>query len=108
MPRLLPAVDGNETATGVLTQLHGSQWPVLAVAVAVVAALCALEVSGYRAHKSTRMLESVVRQSTGHLPRKVPVSLAPRRRTIRRATITAGQRSHCTQAPLSGRRRSTS
>ncbi|WKN61500.1 hypothetical protein HJ581_0048330 (plasmid) [Rhodococcus opacus] len=30
-PRLLPAVDGNETATetDVLTQLHGSQWPLV-------------------------------------------------------------------------------
>lgn len=83
-PRLLPAVDGNETATDLLTQLHGYQWPLLAVA----AALCTVDVSRYRAHKSTQMLESVVRQTTGHLPRKVIVSLAPGRRAIRRATIT--------------------
>ncbi|MDI9941227.1 hypothetical protein QM806_38420 [Rhodococcus sp. IEGM 1351] len=83
-PRLLPAVDGNETATGLLTQLHGYQWPLLAVA----AALCALDVSRYRARKWTQMLESVVRQTTGDLPRKVTVSLAPRRRTICRAAIT--------------------
>ena len=82
-PRLLPAVDGNETATDLLTLLHGYQWPLLAGA----AALCAVDASRYRAHKSTQMLESVVRQTTGHLPRKVTVSLAPGRRTIRRATI---------------------
>lgn len=52
------------------------------------AALCALDVSRYRAHKSTRMLESVVRQTTGHRRRKVIVSLAPRRRTVCRAAIT--------------------
>ena len=97
-PRLLPAVDGNETATDLLTQLHGYQWPLLAVA----AALCTVDVSRYRAHKSTQMLESVVRQTTGHLPGRSSFHWLPD------DGPSAGQRSNCTPAPLSGPRRSTS
>ena len=81
-PRIMSAV-GNETVVDVLGKVHG--YRVLLVAAAAVLIVC--DVLRYRTHKWTQMLESVVRQGTGNLPKKTTVSFPPGTRVIRRATI---------------------
>lgn len=83
-PRLMPAAADNETAVEVLTTLH--DYRVLLVAAAAV--LVVVDVLRHRAHRWSQMLESVVRQGTGHLPKKVAVSFPSGWRVIRRATVT--------------------
>lgn len=81
-PRIMTAV-GNETVVDVLSKVHG--YRVLLVVAAAVLIVC--DVLRYRTHKWTQMLESVVRQGTGNLPKKTTVSFPPGARVIRRATI---------------------
>ncbi|RYE37644.1 MAG: AAA family ATPase, partial [Hyphomicrobiales bacterium] len=82
-PRLMSAAAGNETVVEVLTKLHGYRVPLVAAAVLLVI----VDVLRHRTHKWSQMLESVVRQGTGHLPKKIVVSFPPGWRVIRRATI---------------------
>ncbi|TQC41490.1 AAA family ATPase [Rhodococcus sp. WS4] len=82
--RLMSAAAGNETVVEVLTKLHG--YRVLLVAAAAL--LVIVDVLRHRTHKWSQMLESVVRQGTGHLPKKIAVPFPPGWRVIRRATIT--------------------
>ncbi|SEB32263.1 FtsK/SpoIIIE family protein [Rhodococcus koreensis] len=67
-----------------LAKLHG--YRVLLVAAAAL--LVMVDVLRHRAHRWSQMLESVVRQGTGHLPTKIVVSFSPGWRVIRRARIT--------------------
>ncbi|RYF48439.1 MAG: AAA family ATPase, partial [Comamonadaceae bacterium] len=83
-PRLMSAAADNETVVGVLTKLHG--YRVLLVAAAAL--LVIVDVLRHRMHRWSQMLESVVRQATGHLPKKIAVLFPPGWRVIRRATIT--------------------
>lgn len=82
-PRIIDAAAGNETVVEVLTQLHG--YRVLLIALA--AALIAGDVLRHRMYTWSQMLESVVRQGTGHLPKKVTISFPPGWRSPRRATV---------------------
>ncbi len=82
-PRIASAAAGNETVVDALTQLHDYSWPLAVAAVPLVA----VDVSRHRTRKWSRMLESMVRQSTGHLPTKVTVTFPSGWRAIRRATI---------------------
>ncbi|MGW0022173.1 type IV secretory system conjugative DNA transfer family protein [Rhodococcus sp. NPDC003382] len=82
-PRIASAAAGNETVVDALTQLHDYRWPLAVAAVPLVAA----DVSRRRTRTWSQMLESMVRQSTGHLPTKVTVTFPSGWRTIRRATI---------------------
>ncbi|BCN51496.1 FtsK/SpoIIIE domain-containing protein [Prescottella equi] len=82
-PRLTDVAAGNETVVEVLAKLHS--YRVLLIVVA--AALIAGDVVRHRLHKWSQMLESVVRQGTGHLPKKVTISFPPGWRAPRRATI---------------------
>ncbi|NDV09440.1 hypothetical protein GXW84_34125 [Rhodococcus sp. IEGM 248] len=84
-PRLMSAAAGNETVVGVLTKLHG--YRVLLVAAAALT-LVIVDVLRHRMHKWSQMLESVVRQGTGHLPKTIAVPFPPGWRVIRRAAIT--------------------
>ena len=83
-PNLIASAAGHEAVLDALTQLHDFRWP-LAVA---TAPLIGLDLVRRRARRWAQMLESMVRQSTGHLPTKVTLPLSPSRRTMRRATIT--------------------
>jgi len=83
-PHFIASVADNAAAVDALTQLHDYRWP-LAVA---TAPLISLDLARHRARRWSQMLESMVRQSTGHLPTKVTVPLSAGRRTMRRATIT--------------------
>ncbi|MDF3313021.1 AAA family ATPase, partial [Rhodococcus sp. T2V] len=56
--------------------------------VTAAALLVIVDVLRHRAHRWSQMLESVVRQATGHLPTKVAVPFPPGWRVIRRARIT--------------------
>ncbi|MFF2027583.1 FtsK/SpoIIIE domain-containing protein, partial [Streptomyces sp. NPDC058171] len=67
-----------------LAKLHG--YRVLLVAAAAL--LVIVDVVRHRMHRWSQMLESVVRQATGHLPTKIVVSFSPGWRVIRRARIT--------------------
>ncbi len=69
---LIASAAGNQAAIDVLTQLHDYRWP-LAVA---TAPLIGLDLVRHRARRWSQMLESMVRQSTGHLPTKVTVPLS--------------------------------
>ncbi|MCD2114384.1 AAA family ATPase [Rhodococcus rhodochrous] len=82
-PHFIASVADNAAALDALTQLHDCRWP-LAVA---TAPLIGLDLARHRARRWSQMLESMVRQSTGHLPTKVTVPLSAGRRTMRRATI---------------------
>lgn len=81
-PRLMEAV-GNEAVVEALTKLHSYRVLLAAAAVALVA----VDVVRHRMSKWSQMLESVVRQGTGHLPKKVTISFPSGWRVIRRATI---------------------
>lgn len=83
-PHFIALVADNVAALDALTQLHDCRWP-LAVA---TAPLIGLDLARHRGRRWSQMLESMVRQSTGHLPTKVTVPLSAGRRTMRRATIT--------------------
>ncbi|MFD9665875.1 type IV secretory system conjugative DNA transfer family protein [Rhodococcus sp. NPDC059968] len=83
-PLLLSAAADTETVVEVLTTLHG--YRVLLVAAAAL--LVIVDVLRHRTHRWSQMLESVVRQATGHLPKKVAVSFPSGWRVIRRARIT--------------------
>ncbi|MGW5148254.1 type IV secretory system conjugative DNA transfer family protein [Rhodococcus koreensis] len=83
-PRLMSAAAGNEAVVEVLTKLH--DYRVLLVTAAAL--LVVVDVLRHRRHRWSQMLESVVRQATGHLPKKIAVSFPPGWRVIRRATVT--------------------
>ncbi|MGV9862608.1 type IV secretory system conjugative DNA transfer family protein [Rhodococcus koreensis] len=83
-PRLMSMVAGNETVVEVLTRLH--DYRVLFVAAAAL--LVVVDVLRHRRHRWSQMLESMVRQGTGHLPKKVAVSFPSGWRVIRHATVT--------------------
>ncbi|MET4614104.1 hypothetical protein ABIC28_005117 [Rhodococcus sp. PvR044] len=81
-PRIMEAVS-NEAVVEALTTLHS--YRVLLVVAAV--ALVAVDVVRHRMHKWSQALESVVRQGTGHLPKKTTIAFPPGWRVIRRATV---------------------
>ncbi|MGW4336772.1 type IV secretory system conjugative DNA transfer family protein [Rhodococcus koreensis] len=83
-PRLMSMVAGNETVAEVLTTLHDCR----ALLVTAAALLVIVDVLRHRRHRWSQMLESMVRQGTGHLPKKVAVSFPPGWRVIRHATVT--------------------
>lgn len=83
-PNLIASAAGNAAVVDALTQLHDYRWPLAAVTVPLIAA----DISRHRSRRWSQMLESMVRQSTGHIPTKVTVPLPTSWRTIRRATIT--------------------
>ncbi len=82
-PRIMSAAAGNETVVEALTTLHS--YRVLLIFVAAL--LIVGDVVRRRMHKWSQMLESVVRQGTGYLPKKVTISLPPGWRSPRRATV---------------------
>ena len=82
-PRLMPIAAANAQATEVLTTLHGYRVALIAAA----ALLVAVDVLRHRSHRWSTMLESVVRQSIGNLPKKVTVPFPSGWRVLRRATI---------------------
>ncbi|PBC45329.1 type IV secretory system conjugative DNA transfer family protein [Rhodococcus sp. ACPA1] len=83
-PRLMSAATDNETVVEVLTKLHGHR----VLLVAAAALLVIVDVLRHRTHRWSQMLESVVRQGTGRLPKTIAVPFPPGWRVIRRATIT--------------------
>ncbi len=82
-PRIADAAAGNEAVVDALTTLHG--YRVLLIVVTVV--LVVGDVVRHRMHRWSQMLESMVRQSTGHLPKKITVAAPTTRLALRRATI---------------------
>ncbi|TCN53488.1 FtsK/SpoIIIE family protein [Rhodococcus sp. SMB37] len=82
-PNLIASAAGSAAVVEALTQLHDYRWPLAAATVPLIAA----DISRHRARRWSQMLESMVRQSTGHIPTKVTVPLPTSWRTIRRATI---------------------
>ncbi|EME19366.1 FtsK/SpoIIIE domain-containing protein [Rhodococcus triatomae] len=83
-PRLISVAAANTRATEVLTTLHGYRVALIAAA----ALLIAVDVLRHRSHRWSAMLESVVRQTTGNLPKKVAVPFPSGWWVLRRATIT--------------------
>ncbi|MEE2061593.1 type IV secretory system conjugative DNA transfer family protein [Rhodococcus artemisiae] len=83
-PNLVASATGNATALDALTQLHDYRWPLAVVTVPLIAA----DISRYRARRWRQMLDSMVRQSTGHLPTKITATPTAGGRTMRRARIT--------------------
>ncbi|MDI9979362.1 FtsK/SpoIIIE domain-containing protein [Rhodococcus sp. IEGM 1307] len=81
--RLMSAAPDNETVVQALTKLHDYRVLLLAATVALVI----VDVLRHRMHKRSQILESVVRQATGHLPKKIAVPLLSGWRVIRCATI---------------------
>jgi Cdc6-like AAA superfamily ATPase len=81
---VVSAAADNETVVEVLTKLHDYR----ALLVAAAALLVIVDVLRHRMHRWSQMLESVVRQATGHLPTKIVVSFPSGWRVIRRARIT--------------------
>lgn len=81
-PRIVTTF-GNQAIMDAADSLHDYQGALLAVSVAALS----YDLVRYRTHKWTQMLESVVRQSAGHLPKKVTISFPPGFRSVRRATI---------------------
>lgn len=81
-PQTVSSIDNEAIAAGA-ESLHAQQESLIVVA----AALIAVDVLRYRTHRWTQMLESVVRQSVGQLPKKVTISFPPGWRVVRRATI---------------------
>ncbi len=82
-PNLIASAAGSAAVVDALIQLHDYRWPLAAVTVPLIAA----DISRHRSRRWSQMLESMVRQSTGHIPTKVTVPLPTSWRTIRRATI---------------------
>lgn len=83
-PRIASATSGNETVLEVLSTLYGYRLLLVVAAVASVT----VDVLRYRSHRWSRTLESLVRQGTWQLPKRVTVSFPAGGRVIRRATIT--------------------
>ncbi len=67
-PNLIASAAGNAAVVEALTQLHDYRWPLAAVTVPLIA----VDACRHRARRWSQMLESMVRQSTGHLPRRSP------------------------------------
>ncbi|WP_075836333.1 MULTISPECIES: FtsK/SpoIIIE domain-containing protein [unclassified Rhodococcus (in: high G+C Gram-positive bacteria)] len=82
-PRIMAAAAGNATVVDVLADFHSYRGLLVVVAVAFIA----VDVLRYRTRKWSQVLESVVRQGSGHLPKKTTVGFPSGWRVIRRATI---------------------
>lgn len=80
---LMSSAAGNTVVVDALTHLHDYRWP---LAMATVP-LLGVDLCRHRSRRWAQMLESMTRQSTGHLPAKVRVAPPVRGRTMRRATI---------------------
>jgi len=78
------AASGNGTVLEVLSTLYSYHLLLVVAAIAFVA----VDVLRYRSHRWSRTLESLVRQGTWQLPKRVTVSFPTGWRVIRRATIT--------------------
>ncbi|MFF0818077.1 FtsK/SpoIIIE domain-containing protein [Rhodococcus sp. NPDC003318] len=83
-PRMMSAATGDEQVTEVLTTLHGYR----AVLILAAAVLVAVDVLRHRSHRWSQVLESVVHQCLGALPKKVSLAFPSGWRVLRRATIT--------------------
>ncbi|MCE4267215.1 FtsK/SpoIIIE domain-containing protein [Rhodococcus globerulus] len=81
-PRIMAAT-GNAVVVDALAKLHSYRALLVVVAVAFIA----VDVLRYRTHKWSQVLESVVRQGSGHLPKKTTVGFPSGWRVIRRAMV---------------------
>lgn len=80
--RIAAEVD-NQTLTESLHTLESYRvWLIGAAVTAVV-----FDLVRYRSHRWAQMLEAIVQQSVGQVPKKVVISFPPRLRALRRATV---------------------